>query len=123
MCYKQSLNQVIPAESPEKDTLCHFRVCILTWLLNGVNKNHYQIKIQRCDNKLLTIRFTLLSCPLHNSRWRQCLHCGGGGGRGRLRATQVSIKGTNVNKIEDYNHLNSNHKQQFKKWEELLFCF
>jgi hypothetical protein len=47
---------------------------------------------------------------------------GGGGGAG-LRATQVSIKETNVNKIEDFNHLNSNHKQRFTRWDDLFFCF
>ncbi len=47
---------------------------------------------------------------------------GGGGGAG-TRATQVSIKGTNANKIEDYNYLNSNHKQRFTRWDDLFFCF
>jgi hypothetical protein len=52
---------------------------------------------------------------------RSTVHWLGGGG-GCRATSQVFITQTNVNKIEDYNHLNSNQEQKFTTWEELFFC-
>ncbi len=48
---------------------------------------------------------------------------GGGGGGEVARSTQEYVTGTNINKLEDYNHLNSNQNQMFTTWEEMFFCF
>jgi hypothetical protein len=37
--------------------------------------------------------------------------------------TRVLVTETNVYKIEDHNHLNPNHRQEFTTWEELFFFF
>ncbi len=52
-----------------------------------------------------------------------CTLLGGGGGERLRGTTQVFVTVTNVNKIQDRNHLNPNRKQRFTMWEELFFCF
>jgi hypothetical protein len=70
-------------------------------------------------------KITQLSRLLHTAKMAAMftLLGEGGGGEKRLRATQVCVTGTNVNKIEVHNPLNPNYKQRFTTWEELFFCF
>ncbi len=76
---------------------------------------------------LLAKRKTAELCPsLHTTKMATLctLLWGGGGGVVRyIQYTQEYIIGTNVNKIEDHNHVNPNHEERFTTWEELFFCF